>query len=188
VIDPDTRIGIGSPESMAAGLRTSSADLYRNMPQFTPPGDARATLDQQRQDALNRIAGMGREIAPLLQPPPSRARQASTGIYYNPTLDRYSIGGVEFGSREYDVALRAEELLQRGDIAPQGGGWRGVPAGEYAAYLNDITSPRSMLGSLGMGARSVGEGIIGGIGRGLQMAEAPGGDVLVGIGEAMGPI
>ena len=187
MIDPDTRIGIGSPESMAAGLRTSSGDLYRNMPQFTPPSDPRVALEQQRQDALNRIAGMGREIAPLLQPPPSQARRRSSGIYYNPALDRYSIGGVEFGSREYDVALNAGEYLQRGDVPPQGVGWQAIAPGEFEAYLNDITSPRSILGSLGMGARSVGEGIIGGIGRGLQMADAPGGDVLAGLGEAIGP-
>lgn len=113
-----------------------SSELYRNMPQFTPPQTlAFDDVETIRQDALNRIAGMGRDLAPALQRTPGQARQSDAGIYYNPHTARYSIGGTEFGAYDFDAVLRAHELYERGDVRPQGGGWRAIAPVQFEIHV-----------------------------------------------------
>ena len=145
-----------------------------------------ADLEVKKQEALDRIAGLGAATAPRLRPPPGSAMQPGPDIYYSPSTDRYAAGGMEFGATEYDVALRAMENLQAPTPAP-GGDFQRIPASTLAAYRQSISEARGPMGNLAIGARNVGEGLVGGVGRGLQMLGAEeAGQALVDVGEAIG--
>lgn len=114
---------------------------------------------------------------------------AAPSVLYSPSLGRFSVGGVEFGRDEYDVALQSPQLLNRPN-QPQtpAGDWQSVDATQYSQYLQSIGEGRGFLGNVGMGFRDVGEGVVGGVGRGLQMLGAEGaGQALVDVGEFLGP-
>lgn len=186
--DPILTYGAGLQESMGAGLRTPRSDLYSNLPSLGTQGirSGLADVEVERQQALNRIAGLGAPSAPRLQPPPENAMQAGPDIYYSPGMDRFSVGGVEFGREDYDVALQSPSYLGRQAPAP-GGDFRRISPIEYQQYLSSISEGRGLMGNLAIGARNVGEGLVAGTGRGLQMlgAEEAGG-ALVRAGEAIG--
>ena len=146
-----------------------------------------ADLEVEKQAALDRIAGLGAASAPRLRPPPGSAMQPGSDIYYSPTTDRYVAGGMEFGSTEYDTALRAMQNLQAPTAAP-GGDFQRIAPSTFQAYVDSISEGRGFLGNVGMGFRDVGEGVVGGVGRGLQMLGAEGaGQALVTAGEFLGP-
>ena len=175
--------------NFGAGLRTPRPDLYSNLPSLGTQGirSGLADVEVERQQALDRISGLGAPSAPRLQPPPESAMQAGPGIYYSPGMDRFSVGGVEFGREDYDVALQSPGYLGRQAPAPTGGDWRRISPTEYQGYLSSISEGRGLWGNLGIGFQNVGEGLIGGTGRGLQMLGAEGvGSALVDVGEAIG--
>ena len=180
--------GVNLQESMGAGLRTPRADLYSNLPSMGVRGiqPSLADVEVERQQALNRIAGLGASTAPRIQPPPQSAMRPGPGIYYSPSTDRFSVGGVQFGRKEYDVALKSPSFMEQ-EAPPPGGDFRRISPVEYYGYLSSISEGRGIFGGLAVGARNVGEGLVGGTGRGLQMLGAEGaGQALVGIGEAIG--
>lgn len=187
--DPILNFGAGMQGSMGAGLRMPRTDLRSNLPELGTQGirSGLADVEVERQQALDRISGLGAPSAPRLQPPPESAMQAGPGIYYSPGMDRFSVGGVEFGREDYDVALQSPGYLGRQAPAPTGGDWRRLSPTEYQGYLSSISQGRGFLGNLGIGFQNVGEGLIGGAGRGLQMLGAEGvGSALVSAGEAIG--
>ena len=187
--DPILNFGAGMQGSMGAGLRMPRTDLRSNLPELGTQGirSGLADVEVERQQALDRISGLGAPSAPRLQPPPESAMQAGPGIYYSPGMDRFSVGGVEFGREDYDVALQSPGYLGRQAPAPTGGDWRRLSPTEYQGYLSSISQGRGFLGNLGIGFQNVGEGLIGGAGRGLQMLGAEDvGSALVSAGEAIG--
>jgi hypothetical protein len=142
-----------------------------------------ADVEVQRQQALNRIAGLG--AAPALQQP--QPQPPRTGMYYNPSLDRFSVGGREFGREDYDVALQAPSFAGQAAPPPEGAGWRPMSPQEYQNYLSTISEGRGLFGNLRVGLQQTAEGILGGTGRGLEMLDAEGiGGALVRAGEAVG--
>ena len=146
-----------------------------------------ADLEVKKQEALNRIAGMGAASAPRLRPPPGSAMQAGPDIYYSPTTDRYAAGGMEFGATEYDQALRAMENIQAPTAAP-GGDFQRIPPSTLEAYRQSLGEGRGFLGNVGMGFRDVAKGVVGGLGRGAQMiGDDTLGNALVGASEFLGP-
>jgi hypothetical protein len=186
MVDYTTRFGIGSPGSVKAGLRIPSSAPRSSLPAFVsaPPVATLGTAEEERRQGLNRIANVGKAVSPPITPPP----EATGGVYYNQSQDRYSVGGTEFGSSEYDVALSAGQNLNAPGAAPVGPDWRRISDAEYRNYLAGVTEGRGFFGNIGMGLRNVGEGVVGGTGRGLQMLGAEGaGQALVGLGEAIGP-
>jgi hypothetical protein len=109
-------------------------------------------------------------------------------VLYSPSLGRFSVGGVEFGREDYDVALRSPEFLDRPN-QPQtpASDWQRIDATQYGRYLSSISEGRGFAGNIGVGLQNVGEGLVGGVGRGLQMLGAEeAGQALVGLGEAVG--
>lgn len=167
--------------SNLSGLRAPRPELYSNLPEMglrsirpEPAG-----VQTSRQQALDRIAGFGAEAAPQLRPPPGAAPQASSGAYYNPSLDRFSVGGVEFGREDYDVALQASRLAGQPAPPPETPGFQPISTTMLGDYVASISEGRGFLGNLGVGVRNLGEGVVGGVGRGLQMlgAEGAGGAV-----------
>jgi hypothetical protein len=186
--DPILNFGAGMQGSMGAGLRMPRTDLRSNLPELGPQGirSGLADVEVERQQALDRITGLGGGAGPRLQPPPESAMQAGPGIYYSPGMDRFSVGGVEFGREDYDVALQSPSYLGRQAPEP-GGDFRRISPTEYQGYLASISEGRGFLGNLGVGFQNVGEGLVAGTGRGLQMLGAEGaGAALVSAGEAIG--
>ena len=148
-----------------------------------------ADLEVKRQAALDRITGLGGgALTPAMRPAPDSAMQTGSNIYYSPSRDRYAAGGVEFDSGEYDLALQASQNLGAPTTPSAGPDWRRIPATTFQAYMNSAAEGRGFLGNVGMGFRDVGEGLVGGAGRGLQMLGAEGaGQALVDVGEMIGP-
>ena len=115
-------------------------------------------------------------------------RRGPADIFYSPSLGRYSVGGVEFGEEEFDVALQSPSFLsQPGSPQTPAPDWRRLRGDQYGRYLQSISEGRGLVGNIGVGLRQTGESLVGGVGRGLQMAglEAPG-EALVELGEAIG--
>ena len=172
--DPILSFGVGLQEPMGAGLRTPRSDIYSNLPSLGVQGvrSGLADVEIERQQALDRISGLGAPSAPRLQPPPESAMQAGPDIYYSPGMDRFAVGGVEFGREDYDVALQSPSYLGRPASRPTGGDWQRIDPIEYQGYLQSISQGRGFLGNLGVGFQNLGEGVVGGVGRGLQMLGA----------------
>jgi len=126
--------------------------------------------------------------APEAPAPEAPARLGPLDIFYSPMLGRYSVGGVEFGEEEYDVALQSPEFLnQQGGPQTAAPDWRRLRPDQYGRYLSSISEGRGFAGNIGVGLQNVGEGLVGGVGRGLQMLGAEeAGQALVGLGEAIG--
>jgi hypothetical protein len=137
-----------------------------------------------------------------MRPPPARMRRQGAeqpaptpSVLYSPSLGRFSVGGVEFGREDYDVALQSPQYLNQPN-QPQSpaGDWQRIDATQYQRYLSSISEGRGFFGNLGVGAQVTGEAVVGGIGRGLQIAgqrfDSPGlagvGEGFVGVGEAIG--
>jgi hypothetical protein len=158
------------------------------------PSPTRVTLadiEVEQQQALDRIAGLGVDAAPRLRPPPEASKQMAPGpgIYYSPGLDRFAVGDIEFGRQDYDIALQAAPLAGRRTGRPTTpGDWQEISPSRFGEYIASISEGRGFFGNVGMGFRDVGEGVVGGVGRGLQMLGAEGaGQALVGVGEFLGP-
>jgi hypothetical protein len=179
--------------SNLSGLRVPSSELYSNqsgLSSISPGLDGAA----RRQQALDRIAGFGAEAAPQLRPPPGAAPQASavpqasSGAYYNPSLDRFSVGGVEFGREDYDIALQASSLAGQPAPPPTTPGYRPISTTMLGDYLSTISEGRGVLGNLGIGTQQAVGSVLTGLGRGAQMAGFEGtAEALVGAGEVVGP-
>lgn len=188
--DPVLTYGATLREAMDLGVGPQRPGL-RVGTSLTGPGSLRSNLadvEVQRQQALERVASIGAEAAPRLQPPPETALQAGPGIYYSPSQDRFAAGGTTFGRTDYDVALRAAQNLDVPTTPPEDiQDWQPISQTQFSGYLNTISEGRGILGGLRVGAQNVGEGIVGGTGRLLQMAGAEdAGQALVGAGEFLG--
>jgi hypothetical protein len=127
-------------------------------------------------------------LSPVVEPRERIAQPAArSGVFYNPATDQFSVGGQEFGSRDYDLALQAASQRGQPAPAPIGAGWQRIADSDFDQYLSSISEGRGILGNLGAGARITGEAFVGGVGRGLQMLGAEeAGQALVGAGEAIG--
>jgi hypothetical protein len=100
-----------------------------------------------------------------------------------------SAGGVVFDERDIGTLTRVPELLAQPQGAdPEGLGWEPLSLPEVQQYLESLSERRGLLGNVGIGARQTAQGLVGGIGRGLEMAGAEGlGSAFVAAGEAVGP-
>lgn len=187
--DPVLTYGASLREAMDLGVGPQRPGL-RVGTSLTGPGSLRSNLadvEVQRQQALDRISNIGAQ-AVRLQAPPETALQAGPGIYYSPSQDRFAAGGATFGRTDYDVALRAAQNLDVPTTPPEDvQDWRPISQSQFEGYLNTISEGRGILGGLRIGAQNVGEGIVGGTGRLLQMAGAEDtGQALVNAGEFIG--
>lgn len=192
--DPTYRFGSAIRPAMGLDLGPRRADLGGGLDQsglrslYPSPADA----EVQGQRALNQVTQRPTTSIPLRPPPESDPLSAARGprsIYYSPSLDRFSVGGLEFGSKDYDIALQAPQYVNR-EAGPQTAApdWKPVSQQNFNTYLSSISEGRGFLGNVGMGFRDVGEGVVGGVGRGLQMLGAEGaGQALVTVGEFLGP-
>lgn len=144
-----------------------------------------------RQTAASAAAGMGvralrsnpadaaimqdplMRLAPLVEPRPRIEQPTQTsGVFYNPALQQFSVGGQQFGVGDYDIALQTAGQIDRPAPPPPGEGWQRMAPSQYQQYLSSIAEGRGFFGNLGVGFQNLGEGVVGGVGRGLQMLGA----------------
>ena len=78
-------------------LELGAAQLRKNL----------ADIEVQGQSALNKVAKYGAGLNTTTAPQLGASRRLSSGIYYSPSLSRFSVGGQEFGRDDYDVALKS---------------------------------------------------------------------------------
>jgi len=189
--DRDLMAGIGVNQALDLGAPVPGRMPRRLDPRTGRPPDQAPTglgnLQSTRSDvAIERE----RALSNLLRGAPEQRRpqmQPFSGIYYDPSRNRYSVGGEEFGAEEYNRALETRPIIGQQGQPTTPGNWQPVSLTEYQSYLNSLAEGRK-LGNIGMGFRDVGEAVVGGVGRGLQMLGAEGvGGALVEAGEFLGP-
>jgi hypothetical protein len=138
--------------------------------------------------------GPGHNIAQALTAVPARPRTPAVPppqprVLYNSTTGQMAAGGVVFDERDIGTLTRVPELLARPQAPdPEGMGWQPVSLQEVEGYLSSLGERRGFLSNVGLGVRQTAQGLVSGIGRGLNMAGAEGlGDAFVAAGEAVGP-
>lgn len=167
-----TSLGItNEPESVTQGsglqnLTPSNADVY--------------ALQQQVQQRMG------------LRAPPEPAPQAPAAppvAYYSPTTNQMFAGGRAFSARDVQSALTAGQQFDAGaglrppPVAPD---WQPVTRGQYNLFLSGLSEPRGAGELLARGARGVVGGLVGGVGRGVEMLGATDvGGAIAGVGEAI---
>ena len=146
--DPATRMGLGAMQD----TRADTAISGRPVPSGAP-GRLEALL-----------------AAPPLPAPSATARPPATA-YFNQATNEMFAGDRAFKADDVTSALQAAQ--QPGNTTrPQGQGWAALPEGSFNDYLSSFSERRGKMELLGMGARQVGEGIIGGIGSMMELGGA----------------
>jgi len=90
--------------------------------------------------------------------------------YFNQATNEMFAGDRAFAATDVRSALETAQAPTT--IAPQGEGWVPLPESSYRSYLTSLSERRSGGELLGLGARQVGEGIIGGVGSLMELGGA----------------
>lgn len=90
--------------------------------------------------------------------------------YFNQATNEMFAGDRAFKADDVRSALETAQAPTT--IAPQGEGWVPLPESSYRSYLTSLSERRSGGELLGLGARQVGEGIIGGVGSLMELGGA----------------
>jgi hypothetical protein len=153
-----------SPEQIALGLDASGAP--RSVTQATGlAGLAPSTADQAafQEQVLRRVStglqGM-------------RAPAPTASAYYNPTTDQMFAGGRAFDARDVGSALQAGQALSP-SAPPPGAGWQPLTQRGFSDYVAGFSERRGTGELLARGARAAVGGLVGGVGRGVEMLGAP---------------
>lgn len=150
-----------SPEQIALGLQMSGA-----------PGSVTQAAGLGNLGPSSADMALWREQLLARTPAPAAGLAAPQApAYYNPTTNQMFAGGQAFSVRDVQSALRGAQALTPSP-APQGAGWEPITATNYAEYIQSLSTPRGFLENVGIGARGAVGGLVGGVGRGLQMLGA----------------
>jgi hypothetical protein len=157
-----------SQEDITRGLALSGSPLSAT--QATGLGGlAETSADQAllRDELL--AASRARTAAPGLRVP--TASQAPA--YYNPTTNQLFAAGRTFDIRDVNNALGALQQGLTPSPAPQGAGWEPLSGTEFAGFVESLGRPRGTGELLARGTRAFAGGLVGGVGRGIEMLGAP---------------
>ena len=168
-----------SPEQIALGLEASGAP--RSVTQATGLGGlAPSAADQAAfQERILRQVDVG------LQGLRAPAADAGFSAYFNPTTNQMFAGGRAFDPRDVGSALQASQALAP-SAPPAGGGWQPLTQRDYANYVAGFSERRGTGELLARGGRAAVGGLVGGVGRGIEMLGAPQtGGAIAGFGEAI---
>jgi len=106
--------------------------------------------------------------------PPAAAAPAAPDIFFSPSTGKMAVGGTVFDQNDAAAALQSPAFASRKAPPPTGiaSDWLRVDPAGYDTYLRSFATPLSVTGNIAAGAQSLGEGLVGGVGRGLQLAGA----------------
>lgn len=149
------------PESITqatglGGLAPSAADV--------------AALRQQTVASMGDVAKTFTPKTPIKGAAGAPAAQPT--ILYDPGTNRMFAGGQVFDAADVQSALGAYQNLDVAAAPPQGFTGRPLSRRGYEQYIEGLRAPRSVTEKLALGGRATAEGIVGGIGRGLEIAGA----------------
>lgn len=167
-----TSLGITTePESVTQGS---------GLQNLTPSIADVSALQQQVQQRMGLLAPPA---------PAPRAPAAPPVAYYSPTTNQMFAGGQTFSTRDVRSALTAGQQFEAGaglrppPVAPD---WQPITRGQYDLFLSGLSEPRGTGELLARGARGVVGGLVGGVGRGIEMLGAPEtGGAIASVGEAI---
>ena len=167
-----------SPEQIALGLEATSAP--RSVTQATGvAGLMPSTADQAafQEQVLQRVnVGLQGLRAPSAP---------GASAYFNPTTNQMFAGGRAFDIRDVGSALQASQALTP-SAPPPGAGWQPLTQRGFTDYLAGFSERRGTGELLARGGRAAVGGLIGGVGRGIEMLGAPEtGAAIAGFGEAV---
>ena len=167
-------------DRLALGLELSGAP--RSVTQATGLGNlapSSADWAALQQATVGQVAGL------LQTPPAPRTGEQGFSAYFNPGTNQMFAGGRAFDVRDVGSALQAAQALTPSP-PPPGGGWQAMNQRNYADYIASLSEPRGTGELLARGARGVVGGLVGGVGRGIEMLGAPEtGGAIAGVGEAI---
>lgn len=167
-----------SPDQIALGLEISGAP--RSVTQASGLGGlapSQADWATFREQTLGRV---GAGTAGLAAPPTQGA-----SAYYNPVTNQMFAGGRAFDIRDVGSALQASQALTP-SAPPPGAGWQPLTQRGFTDYLAGFSERRGTGELLARGGRAAVGGLIGGVGRGIEMLGAPEtGAAIAGVGEAI---
>lgn len=157
--DPATQSGLGS-------LRPTRADT-------AVVGTSVPPSPEQSIGGLR--AGAAQQVEGLMSQPPLPARSAAARppatVYFNQATNEMFAGDRAFKADDVTSALQAAQ--QPGNTTrPQGQGWAALPEGSFNDYLSSFSERRGAGELLGLGARQVAEGTIGGVGTLMEFGGA----------------
>ena len=123
-------------------------------------------------------------------PPAPRAAPAPEATaFFSPSTGKMFAGGMAFDQRDVQSAFRAaQQFTAAGGVRPPSDvpDWQPLSRSSYETYLTELRTPRGFLENVGIGARGAVGGLVGGVGRGLQMLGATeAGPAIAGVGEAI---
>ena len=157
----------GSPtnRSMGLGLRVPGSPVAGDPATRMGLGGLQGT----RADALVGLGGYvpgqyAMESAERIKAPDTWTAPA----YFNQATNEMFAGDRAFAATDVRSALETAQAPTT--TAPQGEGWVPLPESSYRNYLSSLSERRGVGELLGLGARQVGEGVIGGAGALAEMA------------------
>jgi hypothetical protein len=136
-----------------------------------------------QQLAVRQIEGIAPPPAPRTAPAPEPT------AYFSPSTGKMFAGGIAFDQRDVQSAFRAaQQFTAAGGARPPTDvpDWQPLSRTSYDTYLTELRTPRGFFENVGIGARGAVGGLVGGVGRGLQMLGATEtGPAIAGVGEAI---
>jgi hypothetical protein len=131
-----------------------------------------------------------RQIEGIAPPPAPRSAPApEPTAYFSPSTGKMFAGGIAFDQRDVQSAFRAaQQFTAAGGARPPTDvpDWQPLSRTSYDTYLTELRTPRGFFENVGIGARGAVGGLVGGVGRGLQMLGATEtGPAIAGVGEAI---
>jgi hypothetical protein len=140
------------------------------------------------------IIGLQRDIQRqtlALAPPPAPLEMAGAAptpsAFFSPSTGQMFAGGRTFNQRDVQSALAAaQQFTAAAGMRPPAEvqDWQPVSRNEFDAYINSLSQRRGTGELLARGARAAVGGIVGGVGRGIEMLGAPEtGRTIAGAGE-----
>ena len=156
--DPAMQSGLGS-------LRPTRADTA--MVGTVVPPSPEQSIGGLRAGAAQQVEGL-MSLPPLEQR--ATARPPAT-VYFNQATNEMFAGDRAFKADDATSALQAAQ--QPGNTTrPQGQGWAALPEGSFNDYIASFSERRGKGELLGLGARQLAEGTIGGIGTLMEFGGA----------------